>query len=103
MKGVHQLFKNFHENSIILVTLLKISVYCSKYLYVIDLIFTIFRKQSCFMSPQNCETRECSRVRPEVPTGSKNSGETCDRTFCIISRAPGTRGEYNICRAPLQG
>lgn len=67
---------------------------------MIDFIFTIFRKQSCFMIPQNCETRDCSRVRPEVLTGSKNSGETCDRTFCIISRAP--EPEVNTISAELR-
>lgn len=72
----------------------------AKCLYVIDFIFIIFRKQSCFMIPQNCETRDCSRVRPEVLTGSKNSGETCDRTFCIISRAP--EPEVNTISAELR-
>lgn len=51
--------------------------------YVIDLISTIFRKQSCFMSPQNCETRECSRVSSEVLTDSRNSRETGIEHFTL--------------------
>lgn len=51
--------------------------------YVIGLISTIFRKQSCFMSPQNCETRECSWVSLEVLTDSKNSRETGIKHFTL--------------------